>query len=370
MTRNSALAWLGHPATIAAVIVLLLNDHFLKYAWPGVITGKLSDVAGMLVAPPLLALLVLTLGGARMDPHADRVALTSLLATGVGFGFAKVSAVGASLASQAWSLIAGPSEVLADATDLVALPALGFAWWVWRRTRHTAVTLRAAGTARVLIVVPITMFAVVATAAPLYFDARAVGVQDGVIVVDTSAGLSISRDGGTTWKWADAEAPLPGSPTIRPDTPGPALEDGAATWPVFRYPKLRKKACVPGRPEHCYRVDPPALHLSETFDGGRTWTTAWQAPSEMRQQLMKACSPDYHHLSSGAVTVLARPGGMSWWSRTDATESWSVTSLGPGTGSRSRSIWSPRPQRRPGRSSSKRSPRRRWQKEPTSCATH
>ncbi|MBX6387020.1 MAG: hypothetical protein IRZ07_29260, partial [Microbispora sp.] len=52
----TAAAWLGHPATLTAIAVLLVNDHLLKHLWPGVVTGKLSDVAGMLVAPPLLAL--------------------------------------------------------------------------------------------------------------------------------------------------------------------------------------------------------------------------------------------------------------------------------------------------------------------------
>ncbi|WP_345393526.1 hypothetical protein [Nonomuraea salmonea] len=34
------------------MLVLLVNDHLLKAAFPGVVTGKLSDVAGLLVAPP------------------------------------------------------------------------------------------------------------------------------------------------------------------------------------------------------------------------------------------------------------------------------------------------------------------------------
>ncbi|WP_156325293.1 hypothetical protein [Nonomuraea sp. SBT364] len=39
--------------TVVAALVLLLNDHLLKHAWPGPVTGKLSDVAGLVVAPPL-----------------------------------------------------------------------------------------------------------------------------------------------------------------------------------------------------------------------------------------------------------------------------------------------------------------------------
>ena len=41
-----------------ALAVLALNDHVLKQAWPGLVTGKLSDAAGLVVAPPLVALLL------------------------------------------------------------------------------------------------------------------------------------------------------------------------------------------------------------------------------------------------------------------------------------------------------------------------
>ena len=36
-------------------MLLALNDHVLKQAWPGWVTGKLSDVAGLVVAPAVLA---------------------------------------------------------------------------------------------------------------------------------------------------------------------------------------------------------------------------------------------------------------------------------------------------------------------------
>jgi hypothetical protein len=44
-------------AFVIALITLALNDHFLKAAFGNFITGKLSDVAGMVVLPLLLAYL-------------------------------------------------------------------------------------------------------------------------------------------------------------------------------------------------------------------------------------------------------------------------------------------------------------------------
>ena len=38
---------LASPLFAATVAVLLLNDRVLKYAVPGLVTGKLSDVAGL-----------------------------------------------------------------------------------------------------------------------------------------------------------------------------------------------------------------------------------------------------------------------------------------------------------------------------------
>ena len=48
---REALRWLGAPPTLLALAVLVLNDHVLKQAAPGVVTGKLSDVAGLVLAP-------------------------------------------------------------------------------------------------------------------------------------------------------------------------------------------------------------------------------------------------------------------------------------------------------------------------------
>ena len=58
MRTGVFLRWAAHPLTVGATAVLLLNDHVLKPAWPGLVTGKLSDVAGLVAAPPVLGLLL------------------------------------------------------------------------------------------------------------------------------------------------------------------------------------------------------------------------------------------------------------------------------------------------------------------------
>ncbi|MFD8532449.1 hypothetical protein ACFV0L_34050 [Streptosporangium canum] len=220
-----ALAWLGHPVTVVATIVLLINDHVLKALWPGLVTGKLSDVAGLLVAPPLLALV-------RVP------ALGATIATGTGFVLVKTTATGAALASQAWTLFAGPSRVLADPTDLVALPTLGLAWLVSRRCRADHAVRRA----RTLIIVPVALIAVTATSQePPSPSALSISVDGDAITVLPDQGLpwekAVSRDGGRTW----SVSPAPTSP--------PHL--GAITPAVARDPRLpagRPSALLPRRP--------------------------------------------------------------------------------------------------------------------------
>ncbi|HEV7329775.1 MAG TPA: hypothetical protein VGN63_01945 [Flavisolibacter sp.] len=47
-TRASLLL---HPLFIGSLLILLLNDFWAKYAYPGMLTGKLSDFAGLMVLP-------------------------------------------------------------------------------------------------------------------------------------------------------------------------------------------------------------------------------------------------------------------------------------------------------------------------------
>ncbi len=102
----------------AALALLLINDHALKGAalLPGVITGKLSDFAGMIVAPPLAALAF----GARRR-HARLLAAAFVA---VGFALIKLSPDAARALERALTLLGVASHIRLDATDLLAFVAL------------------------------------------------------------------------------------------------------------------------------------------------------------------------------------------------------------------------------------------------------
>src|SRR5690606_28492776 len=67
--REPAMALL-HPVTLLSLVVLVLNDHWLKRVAPSVLSGKLSDFAGLVLAPLVLHASYEGLSVARGKPAA------------------------------------------------------------------------------------------------------------------------------------------------------------------------------------------------------------------------------------------------------------------------------------------------------------
>ncbi len=143
MSRAVAGEGLLHPVALAAVGLLVVNDHVLKGAWGGLVTGKLSDFAGLVFFPLFLQALVEIVG-----PRDDRrVLLGAVAATIVVFGAVQLLPAAADayrwgLGALQWpvhALLDGlsaplrPVAVTPDPTDLVALPAAGVGLLLKRR---------------------------------------------------------------------------------------------------------------------------------------------------------------------------------------------------------------------------------------------
>ena len=130
----------AHPLVIAAVGLLALNDHVLKRLWPSWLTGKLSDVVGLVVFPLLFATVVEgLLPLSRRRPAA--VLMVSIWATVMGFAavqlhpwFTELYRVGLGWLQYPFralfdaSAVPLPVVTTPDPTDLVALPAVLLAW--------------------------------------------------------------------------------------------------------------------------------------------------------------------------------------------------------------------------------------------------
>jgi hypothetical protein len=130
-----------HPVAVAAVGILLLNDHVMKQASPGWLTGKVSDFAGLIFFPLLavsLVELVSTLLRKPVTPSAIHLDL-ALSITGVAFALVKLIPAVGDWYSVIWGWLSSPVHgsttpvaLVQDPTDLLALPALLIAWWIGR----------------------------------------------------------------------------------------------------------------------------------------------------------------------------------------------------------------------------------------------
>lgn len=150
-----------HPACLASLVVLAFNDHVIKRYWPGVLSGKLSDFAAVVLLPLFLqAAWEVTSARIRGAPpsalSSNRVlkacvALTlAILAlpevwpaaeTAYRYGFGVLHWPFRALAA----LFTGgglpgirPVQATADVTDLVALPMGYVAYAVGRRANATS----------------------------------------------------------------------------------------------------------------------------------------------------------------------------------------------------------------------------------------
>jgi hypothetical protein len=284
-SRGIAFAWLGHPSTVVALALLVINDHLLKAASPGWVTGKLSDLAGLVLAPPLLAVLAVLVAPRLPARRAGRVAMVTVA---VGFAAIKASPYGAELASSVWSLIT-PSLVRADPADLLTLPALAVCWWSLERARQAPLRLDPRGlrALRVAVLLPLALAGVAGTSDTSAGVARAerVAAVDGSIYLGTRYGGKgefwvVSRDAGATWTTGGAPAADSSQPT----------------------------ACAG---EVCYFVVPGSLEV-QSRTGTGPWITSWGFSGRERWTLYRAygeLDDIDRQLSTTAVAVTGTAGG-------------------------------------------------------------
>jgi hypothetical protein len=129
---------LFHPIALGFLALLVVNDHVLKGGpAPGWLTGKLSDVAGMASFPLVVtaavdsALWLVAMLGAPVDFTLRRWKLGAAIAlTGALMIAIKLSAGAAGRVAGWLADLWGHAAIVADPTDLFALPALGIAWWI------------------------------------------------------------------------------------------------------------------------------------------------------------------------------------------------------------------------------------------------
>jgi hypothetical protein len=132
---------------LASIACFVVNDHVLKAAHPGWLTGKLSDVAGLIFFPVLIAAIA-ELVSPTARRHAGAILVLAVAITGLTyvamllvpaggdgyrwfigivqwpFRIVAATAAGAPLPTVA------PVGFAADPTDLITLPALLVPLWL------------------------------------------------------------------------------------------------------------------------------------------------------------------------------------------------------------------------------------------------
>lgn len=116
----SRLNFFIHPIPLTAVVLLGLNDHYLKYQYPGFITGKLSDFLGLFYFPLFVSALVLIATLYRVA-FAKKLLVTAIIVTDVIFCALKLNPFLSAQFVEFFSRYFFKISVQSDPTDLIAL---------------------------------------------------------------------------------------------------------------------------------------------------------------------------------------------------------------------------------------------------------
>ncbi len=250
-TVKRAQQALTHPITITALCVLLINDHFLRWRWPSWWTGKVGDAAWLIFAPPALVLLLGWLAPGTRRWRTQYLGGFAFGLTSVIFALVKTLPAAHALFQQSYNrLLPWDAMLRRDPTDLLALPALLIAAWVWTRP-HLHRPTRALPR-RAWIVLSLATLATIANSAAPDPGIMCLDVKEGHIEAYNLYSyyeIFVSRDGGLTWRATDVETAL-------------VDLEGCATHPPT--------AWILETPEAQYRFV-RGEHIARSIDDGQTW---------------------------------------------------------------------------------------------------
>jgi len=121
--ERHALVALAHPLAVVSLLVWILNDHVWKAEYGNTLTGKLSDAAGLIVFPIIVAALL-----SWWVRRPMQVAIATTIAI---FGAINVFASAETALESVMSAVLA-SELTRDPTDLLLLPVLAVPMRLWK----------------------------------------------------------------------------------------------------------------------------------------------------------------------------------------------------------------------------------------------
>lgn len=126
---------LTHPAVLAAIGLLAINDYLLRVIWPSALTGKVGDFCWLFAFPVVLATAIRLLAPAKLRSQPEPVLLASMAITGSVFISANTLLPVRLWIENATGLLTGiPISITQDPSDAIALLAFVPLWILHKRS--------------------------------------------------------------------------------------------------------------------------------------------------------------------------------------------------------------------------------------------
>ena len=202
-TLRKSLSLLAHPLSITAMMVLFINDHFLRIYYPSWITGKLGDFAWLYFSPLALAVVLSFILPRRLKENSLTIILISIgLICGI-FLLGKTSVqVNAWMKEGIGLLLRRPVSLHRDPTDLIALLAVGGAYLTWTKQKKSETINYRKGFVLFVISAALT----IGNAAEPDYGITCLEIQEGRLIAGNNWYKYFeSRDGGLSWEEISVE---------------------------------------------------------------------------------------------------------------------------------------------------------------------
>lgn len=119
---NERISLLLNPLVLSALLLLLINDHYIKLNFPGFLSGKISDFTGLFIFPIFLFVVF------RKYFNSNRSIWVITIMTGFLFIAIKINSI-FEIILKCFSKFNLPKpNIVADYTDLIALLVLPFSY--------------------------------------------------------------------------------------------------------------------------------------------------------------------------------------------------------------------------------------------------
>jgi len=191
---------LSHPAVLASIGLLAVNDHLLRRIWPSALTGKLGDFCWLFFFPALLAAAATALAPTGVRRRPERILAACMVATGMVFVAAKALEPARGWVETAVTRLTGVRVAITqDPTDAVALVAFVPLWLLARRTLSDRPAQGMRSTAYAAITLGVVLSLANSAAPNFGIDCLSSDGDELQASGSSYDEVFVSRDGGLTW---------------------------------------------------------------------------------------------------------------------------------------------------------------------------